>query len=162
MSNNISCMWASVSTKASSKEHAETLLISFNSVLLASCVKNLVSVRNCRELSHYRCDLQEQITQGCFELPPNIPRLCRSACWRCSRTHASITTYDCSFKVYPKLPESRKATFSIRIRLSPHLSCENDHWKWNFCKTLSRKTLFSHVRDDGRKQNFSKTLFGFT
>ena len=49
----------------------------FQQCPLASCVKNLVVfVSNCRELSHYRCDLQEEITPGCFELPPNIPHLC--------------------------------------------------------------------------------------
>ena len=78
-------------------------------------MKNLVSVRNCRELSHYRCDLQEQITQSCFEHPPNIPRLCRSACWRCSRTHASITTYDMRGRIWLLLQVSSPAALFPRV-----------------------------------------------
>ena len=85
----------------SSKEHADTLLISSNSVLLVSWVKNLVSVRDCRELPHYHCDLQEQITPGCFELPPNIPRLGRSACW-------ALFSYSCvHHNIWPCIAEKQ-------------------------------------------------------
>ena len=55
-----------------------------------------------------------------------------------------------------------KQLFLYKYGFRPHVSDENDHWKWNFCKMLSRKTLFSHVRVDGRKQNFSKMLRGYT
>ena len=55
-----------------------------------------------------------------------------------------------------------KQLFLYKYGFRPHVSDENDHWKWNFCKMLSRKTLFSHVRVDGPKQNFSKMLYGYT
>mgnify|MGYP006891518892 CR=1 FL=1 len=55
-----------------------------------------------------------------------------------------------------------KQLFLYKYGFRPHVSDENDLWKWNFCKMLSRKTLFSHVRVDGRKQNFSKMLCDYT
>ena len=35
-----------------------------------------------------------------------------------------------------------KQLFLYKYGFRPHVSDENDHWKWNFCKMLSRKTLF--------------------
>ena len=37
-----------------------------------------------------------------------------------------------------------------------HVSCENDHWKWNFCKTLSRKTLFPMCVTTDENRTFRK------
>ena len=61
---------------------------------------------------------------------------------------------------YPFSFETQLFLYGYGFR--PHVFDENDQWKGNFSKTLSRvelfETLFSRVRVDRRKKNFSRTL----